>query len=150
MHVQRPRWHSLIAQYSLSCLPESAAMGCDSLVRVFRLDPGLLVGLWKVRLRPCWDWVIPHSQHHPYSPLGVMVQGQSCNTAHCVAIVPALLLASREAPALGCCHTTNHLFCLDVSVHVIPFFTGLSAFSVWSIVLLSLVLSMCFPWQSLS
>ncbi|XP_069885057.1 F-box only protein 15 isoform X2 [Dipodomys merriami] len=42
-----PRWHSLIAKYNLSHLPESAMIGCDRLVRIFCLNPGLLVGLWK-------------------------------------------------------------------------------------------------------
>lgn len=52
MRLQRPRWHSLIAKYSLGDLPGSAVMGCDGIVRLLRLDPGLLVGLWKVRLGP--------------------------------------------------------------------------------------------------
>ncbi|XP_012881562.1 PREDICTED: F-box only protein 15 [Dipodomys ordii] len=42
-----PRWHSLIAKYNLSHLTESAMIGCDRLVRIFCLNPGLLVGLWK-------------------------------------------------------------------------------------------------------
>ncbi|XP_006897300.1 PREDICTED: F-box only protein 15 [Elephantulus edwardii] len=42
-----PRWRSLIAQYSLGDLREAVAMGCDGLVHVFCLSPGLLVGLWK-------------------------------------------------------------------------------------------------------
>nr|KAF6422346.1 F-box protein 15 [Rousettus aegyptiacus] len=42
-----PRWHSLIAKYSLGDLPGSTVMGCDGIVRLLRLDPGLLVGLWK-------------------------------------------------------------------------------------------------------
>ncbi|KAM9632584.1 F-box only protein 15 isoform 1-T1 [Trichechus inunguis] len=45
--VRRPRWRSLIAKYSLSDLSESTLMGCDGLIRVFGLSPGLLVGLWK-------------------------------------------------------------------------------------------------------
>ncbi|XP_004422691.2 PREDICTED: F-box only protein 15 [Ceratotherium simum simum] len=42
-----PRWHSLIANYDLSNLTESTMVGCDRLVRIFCLNPGLLVGLWK-------------------------------------------------------------------------------------------------------
>ncbi|XP_066102489.1 F-box only protein 15 isoform X1 [Saccopteryx bilineata] len=42
-----PRWHSLLAKYSLSDLTDSTAMGSDRLVQTFRLSPGLLVGLWK-------------------------------------------------------------------------------------------------------
>ncbi|XP_048218960.1 F-box only protein 15 isoform X1 [Perognathus longimembris pacificus] len=42
-----PRWHSLIAKYNLSHLTESTMIGCDRLVRIFCLNPGLLVGLWK-------------------------------------------------------------------------------------------------------
>nr|XP_019570881.1 PREDICTED: F-box only protein 15 isoform X2 [Rhinolophus sinicus] len=42
-----PRWHSLIAKYSLSHFPESTMIGCDRLIRIFHLNPGLLVGLWK-------------------------------------------------------------------------------------------------------
>ncbi|ELV10909.1 F-box only protein 15 [Tupaia chinensis] len=47
MNVERPRWRSLIARYSLSHLTESTMIGCDRLVQIFCLDPGLLVGLWK-------------------------------------------------------------------------------------------------------
>ncbi|XP_076693178.1 F-box only protein 15 isoform X3 [Callospermophilus lateralis] len=43
----RPRWHSLIAKYDLSHLTESTMIGCDRLVQIFCLHPGLLVGLWK-------------------------------------------------------------------------------------------------------
>ncbi|XP_045383163.1 F-box only protein 15 isoform X2 [Lemur catta] len=43
----RPRWHSLITKYNLSHLTESTMIGCDRLVRIFCLSPGLLVGLWK-------------------------------------------------------------------------------------------------------
>ncbi|XP_047381893.1 F-box only protein 15 isoform X2 [Sciurus carolinensis] len=42
-----PRWHSLIAKYDLSHLTESTMIGCDRLVQIFCLQPGLLVGLWK-------------------------------------------------------------------------------------------------------
>ncbi|XP_036891651.1 F-box only protein 15 isoform X1 [Sturnira hondurensis] len=42
-----PRWCSLVAKYSLSDMTDSAVIGCDRFVRLFRLDPGLLVGLWK-------------------------------------------------------------------------------------------------------
>ncbi|XP_055987499.1 F-box only protein 15, partial [Sorex fumeus] len=42
-----PRWHSLIAKYNLSHLTESTMIGCDRLVRIFCLQPGLLVGLWQ-------------------------------------------------------------------------------------------------------
>ncbi|XP_053520336.1 F-box only protein 15 isoform X2 [Artibeus jamaicensis] len=42
-----PRWCSLVARYSLSDITDSAVIGCDHLVRLCRLDPGLLVGLWK-------------------------------------------------------------------------------------------------------
>ncbi|XP_022369463.1 F-box only protein 15 isoform X2 [Enhydra lutris kenyoni] len=42
-----PRWHSLIAKYHLSNLTESTMIGWDSLIRIFCLHPGLLVGLWK-------------------------------------------------------------------------------------------------------
>ncbi|XP_037364302.2 F-box only protein 15 [Talpa occidentalis] len=42
-----PRWRSLIAKYDLSCLKAAATLGCDRLVRIFCLKPGLLVGLWK-------------------------------------------------------------------------------------------------------
>ncbi|XP_004745693.1 F-box only protein 15 isoform X2 [Mustela putorius furo] len=42
-----PRWHSLIAKYNLSNLTESTMIGWDSLIRIFCLHPGLLVGLWK-------------------------------------------------------------------------------------------------------
>ncbi|XP_058413281.1 F-box only protein 15 isoform X2 [Diceros bicornis minor] len=45
--ILRPRWHSLIANYDLSNLTESTMVGCDRLVRIFCLNPGLLVGLWK-------------------------------------------------------------------------------------------------------
>ncbi|XP_070131961.1 F-box only protein 15 isoform X9 [Equus caballus] len=43
----RPRWHSLIAKYNLSNLTASTMFGCDRLIRIFCLNPGLLVGLWK-------------------------------------------------------------------------------------------------------
>nr|XP_054100286.1 F-box only protein 15 isoform X2 [Callithrix jacchus] len=43
----RLRWHSLIAKYNLSHLTESTMIGCDRLIRIFCLHPGLLVGLWK-------------------------------------------------------------------------------------------------------
>ncbi|XP_077886007.1 F-box only protein 15 isoform X1 [Ictidomys tridecemlineatus] len=43
----RPRWYSLIAKYDLSHLTESTMIGCDRLVQIFCLHPGLLVGLWK-------------------------------------------------------------------------------------------------------
>lgn len=46
--VQRPRWYSLIAKYNLSHLTESTMLGCDRLIRIFCLHPGLVVGLWKV------------------------------------------------------------------------------------------------------
>ncbi|XP_005861630.1 PREDICTED: F-box only protein 15 [Myotis brandtii] len=42
-----PRWPSLIAKYSLSNLTDSTLVGCDRFVRIFHLNPGLLVGLWK-------------------------------------------------------------------------------------------------------
>uniref|UniRef100_A0A8C2VF16 F-box only protein 15 n=2 Tax=Chinchilla lanigera TaxID=34839 RepID=A0A8C2VF16_CHILA len=42
-----PRWHSLIAKYDLSHLTESTMIGCDRLVRIFSLNPGLVVGVWK-------------------------------------------------------------------------------------------------------
>ncbi|XP_059974363.1 F-box only protein 15 [Mesoplodon densirostris] len=42
-----PRWHSLIAKYNLSHLTESTMLGCDRLIRIFCLHPGLVVGLWK-------------------------------------------------------------------------------------------------------
>ncbi|XP_040613743.1 F-box only protein 15 isoform X1 [Mesocricetus auratus] len=42
-----PRWLSLIAKYDLSHLSKAAMIGCDRLVRVFCLNPGLLVGLWQ-------------------------------------------------------------------------------------------------------
>nr|KAF6471282.1 F-box protein 15 [Molossus molossus] len=42
-----PRWHSLVAKYSLKDLADATLIGCDRFVRVFHLDPGLLVGLWK-------------------------------------------------------------------------------------------------------
>ncbi|XP_062933096.1 F-box only protein 15 isoform X8 [Cynocephalus volans] len=42
-----PRWYSLITKYNLSCLTESTLIGCDRLIRIFCLNPGLLVGLWK-------------------------------------------------------------------------------------------------------
>ncbi|XP_045706273.1 F-box only protein 15 isoform X1 [Phyllostomus hastatus] len=42
-----PRWRSLVARYSLRDVTDSAVLGCDRFVRLFRLDPGLLVGLWK-------------------------------------------------------------------------------------------------------
>ncbi|XP_075388735.1 F-box only protein 15 isoform X1 [Tenrec ecaudatus] len=45
--MRRPRWRSVIAKYCLSNLTEAALMGCDNLVRVVHLRPGLLVGLWK-------------------------------------------------------------------------------------------------------
>lgn len=45
-----PRRRSLIAEYSLSHLTESSvAVGSDNLVQLFSLNPGLVVGLWKVR-----------------------------------------------------------------------------------------------------
>ncbi|KAM9055227.1 F-box only protein 15 isoform 9-T11 [Megaptera novaeangliae] len=43
----KPRWHSLIAKYNLSHLTESTMLGCDRLIRIFCLHPGLVVGLWK-------------------------------------------------------------------------------------------------------
>jgi len=47
---QRPRRRSLIAEYHLANLTESsAAVGADKLVQLFSLNPGLLIGLWKVR-----------------------------------------------------------------------------------------------------
>lgn len=52
MDSHRPRWYSLITTYNLHHLSEAMVMGSDSLVRIFRLDPGLLVGLWQVRLGP--------------------------------------------------------------------------------------------------
>ncbi|XP_051019839.1 F-box only protein 15 [Acomys russatus] len=42
-----PRWMSLIAKYELSHLSKSTMVGCDRLVRIFCLNPGLLVGLWQ-------------------------------------------------------------------------------------------------------
>ncbi|XP_017499996.1 F-box only protein 15 isoform X1 [Manis javanica] len=42
-----PRWHSLMAEYNLSDLTGSTMIGCDGLIRIFCLNPGLLVGLWK-------------------------------------------------------------------------------------------------------
>uniref|UniRef100_A0A8C6RH87 F-box protein 15 n=1 Tax=Nannospalax galili TaxID=1026970 RepID=A0A8C6RH87_NANGA len=42
-----PRWLSLIAKYDLSHLSKSTMIGCDRLVRIFCLNPGLLVGLWQ-------------------------------------------------------------------------------------------------------
>ncbi|XP_004862016.1 F-box only protein 15 isoform X1 [Heterocephalus glaber] len=42
-----PRWYSLIAQYDLSQLTESTMIGCDRIIRIFSLSPGLVVGLWK-------------------------------------------------------------------------------------------------------
>ncbi|XP_063133555.1 F-box only protein 15 isoform X4 [Rattus norvegicus] len=42
-----PRWLSLIGKYDLSNLSESTMMGCDGLIRIFCLNPGLLVGLWQ-------------------------------------------------------------------------------------------------------
>ncbi|XP_049637621.1 F-box only protein 15 [Suncus etruscus] len=42
-----PRWYSLITTYNLHHLSEAMVIGSDSLVRIFRLDPGLLVGLWQ-------------------------------------------------------------------------------------------------------
>lgn len=62
MHVQRPRWHSLVAKYSLTNLTDATLIGCDRFVRVFHLDPGLLVGLWKVRLGQLMGQRIPPSQ----------------------------------------------------------------------------------------
>ncbi|XP_011752388.2 F-box only protein 15 isoform X1 [Macaca nemestrina] len=43
----RLRWHSLIAKYNLSHLTISTMIGCDRLIRIFCLHPGLLVGVWK-------------------------------------------------------------------------------------------------------
>ncbi|EHB06365.1 F-box only protein 15 [Heterocephalus glaber] len=43
----KPRWYSLIAQYDLSQLTESTMIGCDRIIRIFSLSPGLVVGLWK-------------------------------------------------------------------------------------------------------
>lgn len=46
---QRPRRRSLIAEYDFFNLTESnVTLGADKLVQLFSLDPGLLVGLWKV------------------------------------------------------------------------------------------------------
>ncbi|XP_004640237.2 F-box only protein 15 [Octodon degus] len=45
--AKKPRWHSLIAKYDLSQLTESTMIGCDRLVRIFSLNPGLVVGVWK-------------------------------------------------------------------------------------------------------
>ncbi|XP_052011554.1 F-box only protein 15 isoform X2 [Apodemus sylvaticus] len=42
-----PRWLSLIAKYDLSNLSTSTMVGCDRLVRIFCINPGLLVGLWQ-------------------------------------------------------------------------------------------------------
>ncbi|XP_038185317.1 F-box only protein 15 isoform X2 [Arvicola amphibius] len=42
-----PRWLSLIAKYDLDHLREPNIFGCDRLVRIFSLNPGLLVGLWQ-------------------------------------------------------------------------------------------------------
>lgn len=42
-----PRWLSLIEKYDLSNLRKSAMIGCDRHVRVFCVNPGLLVGLWQ-------------------------------------------------------------------------------------------------------
>ncbi|XP_016069097.1 PREDICTED: F-box only protein 15 [Miniopterus natalensis] len=42
-----PRWPSLVAKYNLSNLTDSTLVGCDRFVRIFHLNPGLLVGLWK-------------------------------------------------------------------------------------------------------
>ncbi|XP_036060216.1 F-box only protein 15 isoform X3 [Onychomys torridus] len=46
-NVVGPRWLSLIAKYDLSHLSKSTMVGCDRLVRIFCLNPGLLVGLWQ-------------------------------------------------------------------------------------------------------
>ncbi|XP_029327683.1 F-box only protein 15 [Mus caroli] len=42
-----PRWLSLIEKYDLSNLSKSTMIGCDRHVRVFCVNPGLLVGLWQ-------------------------------------------------------------------------------------------------------
>ncbi|GAB1301918.1 F-box only protein 15 [Apodemus speciosus] len=42
-----PRWQSLIGKYDLSNLSSSTMVGCDRLVRIFFINPGLLVGLWQ-------------------------------------------------------------------------------------------------------
>ncbi|XP_031222057.1 F-box only protein 15 isoform X2 [Mastomys coucha] len=45
--LKSPRWLSLIGKYDLSNLSNFTMIGCDRLIRIFCLDPGLLVGLWK-------------------------------------------------------------------------------------------------------
>lgn len=51
MPCQRPRWCSLIAEYDLTNLTKApTVIGSDSLVQLLHLDPGLLMGLWKVRI----------------------------------------------------------------------------------------------------
>ncbi|XP_055454733.1 F-box only protein 15 isoform X2 [Psammomys obesus] len=42
-----PRWLSLIAKYELTHLSKTTMIGWDRLVRIFCLNPGLLVGLWQ-------------------------------------------------------------------------------------------------------
>lgn len=57
--VQSPRWLSLIEKYDLSNLRKSAMIGCDRHVRVFCVNPGLLVGLWQVRWSSYMDCHFP-------------------------------------------------------------------------------------------
>ncbi|XP_074841962.1 F-box only protein 15 [Carettochelys insculpta] len=43
-----PRWRSLITKFSLNNLTSATTMiGSDTLVQLFHLNPGILVGLWK-------------------------------------------------------------------------------------------------------
>lgn len=111
MRLQRPRWHSLIAKYSLGDLPGSTVMGCDGIVRLLRLDPGLLVGLWKVSLGP-WGQrslrtqpasrvpAVPFHQHRPWRPWRLAAAPccgwqTTCSGWHPRHVVP---LTSRDFP----------------------------------------------------
>lgn len=45
----RPGWRSLLAKYDLSGSEPPTILGSDKLVKLLRLHPGLVVGIWRVR-----------------------------------------------------------------------------------------------------
>ncbi|RXN00347.1 F-box only protein 15 [Acipenser ruthenus] len=48
----RPGWRSLLAKYDLSGSEPPTILGSDKLVKLLRLHPGLLVGIWRVAGTP--------------------------------------------------------------------------------------------------
>ncbi|KAJ7421337.1 F-box only protein 15 [Willisornis vidua] len=88
-----PHQRSLIAEYHLANLTESSvAVGADKLVQLFSLNPGLLVGIWKILStlittkcsqsspppnKPILDDIDPEYGLHDYS-LHLDMHGRSC------------------------------------------------------------------------